>query len=218
MTYLGYLLAAIGVINIWAYSLVGVWLVGFLGTTGVVILTFVVGLFTSSVLGNLLAFWVLNNSMEFKTGDRVQIGETYGDVVELSMFFTRVRTIKDEIISLPNLTVMGKEVKNFSTLPAVLIHIPITLGYNVDQTEAQTLLIQCATETQGILTDGDRKPFVLFTDLGPYTVTYEINAYTDQPNALVTIKSALIDNILREFQRSKIELMSPTYIALRDAK
>jgi len=78
-------------------------------------------------------------------------------------------------------------------------------------------LIKCAEETEGILTDSDNKPFVLLTDLGKYTVTYEINAYTDRPNELVTIKSNLIDNILREFKKSKIQLLSPTYVALREA-
>lgn len=216
LIYLGYALVIIALISIWAYSYVGIWLVGFMGTTLVVTLTFILGLFTSSVLGNILAYWVLNNSMEFKNGDRVQIGDTYGDVVELSMFFTRIRTIKDEIISIPNLAVMGKEVKNFSSLAAVLIHVSVTLGYNVSKEKAKGFLIKCAEQTEGILTNGDKKPFVLLTDLGKYTVTYEVNAYTDKPNALVKIKSDLIDNILSEFKKSKIELLSPTYVALRE--
>lgn len=123
----------------------------------IVALTFVLGLFTSSVLGNILAYSVLNSTMEFKTGDRVQIGEAYGDVVELGFFFTRIKTIKDEIISMPNLTIMGKEVKNFSALETVLIYISVTLGYDVDKDYAKRLLIESAEKTKGILTDANKK-------------------------------------------------------------
>ena len=216
LRYIGYLLVIIALISIWAYSFIGTWMGGALGTAGVLSLTFILGLFTSSVLGNLLAYWVLNNTMEFKAGDRVQIGETYGDVVELSLFFTRIKTIKDEIISMPNLSVMGKDVQNFSALGTVLVHVPVTLGYDVDKEQAKRLLLQSANETPGLLTTGDVKPFVLLLDLGKYTVTYEINAYTDQPNNLIQIKSDLIDNILHAFKIAQVELLSPSYIALRE--
>lgn len=75
LTYVGYILVIVGLMSIWAYSYIGSWLVGTMGTGLVVSLTFVLGLFTSSVLGNILAYWVLNNTMEFTEGDRVQIGD-----------------------------------------------------------------------------------------------------------------------------------------------
>jgi small-conductance mechanosensitive channel len=180
----------------------------------IVALTFILGLFTSSVLGNVLAYTVLEGTNEFKAGDRVQIGESYGDIVEVGVFYTRIKTIKDEIISIPNLTVMNKELKNFSALKEVLIYVSVTLGYDVDKDEAKRLLIESAEKTSGILTS-DKKPFVLLRDLGNYSITYEINAYTDRPNSLVYIKSDLIDNILSEFKKANIEILSPFHIAQR---
>ena len=202
----------------------------------IVALTFILGLFTSSVLGNVLAYSVLEGTNEFKTGDRVQIGESYGDIVEVGIFYTRIKTIKDEIISIPNLTVMNKEMKNFSALKEVLIYVSVSLGYDVDKDQAKRILIESAEKTRGILTTNkkptdsivdiegeektggllkDRKPFVLLRDLGNYSVTYEINAYTDQPNSLVNIKSELIDNILSEFKKAGIEILSPFHVAQR---
>ena len=172
-------------------------------------------MFTSSVLGNVLAYTVLSGSQEFKTGDRVQIGESYGDIIEVGIFFTRIKTIKDEIISIPNLTVMGKELKNFSALKEVLIFVSVSLGYDVDKDQAKRVLIECAEKTHGIVTSVSKKPFVLLRDLGNYAITYEINAYTDQPNELVNIKSELIDNILSEFKKSGIEILSPFHVATR---
>lgn len=213
---LGYVVAGVALVSIWAYSSIGLWLVGTLGTTLIITLTFVLGLFTSSVLGNILAHWVLTNSSKFNVEDRVQIGDVYGDVVEIGLFFTQVKTIKDEVTSIPNLVVMAKEVKNFSAKKMVLIHVPVTLGYGVDKEEAKNLLIKCARETKGIVSGEGKAPFVLFTELDKYTVTYEINAYTDKPAALVVTKSNLIDKILTEFKKANIELLSPAYVALKE--
>ena len=213
--YIAYVVAVLAFVNIWAYSYVGVWLAGALGTGVAVALTFALGLFTSSVLGNVLGYWVINNVMEFEVGDRVQIGDSYGDVMDVGVFFTRIRTIKEETISIPNLLVVGREVKNFSARGAVLIHVAVTLGYNVDKEKAKSLLMESAHETDGILTDGDREPFVLLTNLDKFTVTFEINAYTDKPNELINIKSALIDRILDKFNEAKIELLSPDQVSVR---
>ena len=236
LTYVTYFAAILALIMIWAYSLIGTWIAGFLGTGMIVALTFILGLFTSSVLGNVLAYGVLEVTNEFKTGDRVQIGDSYGDIVEVGMFFTRVKTIKDEIISVPNLTVMNKELKNFSALREVLIHVSVSLGYDVDKDQAKKILIESAEKTSGILTENrptsflrdlegaeetnrtlpaNRRPFVLFRDLGNYAITYEINAYTDQPNSIINIRSELIDNILSEFKKSGIEILSPFHVAQR---
>ena len=236
LTYIIYFAVIVALVLIWAYSFIGAWIAGFLGTGMIVALTFVLGLFTSSVLGNVLAYSVLEGTNEFKIGDRVQIGESYGDIVEVGIFFTRIKTIKDEIISVPNLTVMNKEMKNFSALKEVLIYVSVSLGYEVDKDIAKKILIESAEKTMGILTTNrkptdslkdiespessdiltaNRRPFVLLRDLGNYAITYEVNAYTDQPNSLITIKSELIDNILSEFKKGGIEIVSPFHVAQR---
>lgn len=216
LTYAIYVIAILGIVYVWAYSFLGTYIAGILGSGLIVALTFILGLFTSSVLGNILAYGILDGTDEFKLNDRVQIGEHYGDIIEVGFFFTRIKTIKDEIVSIPNLTIMAKDIKNFSALKNVLIYIPITLGYDIDKEEAKRLLIKCAEMTKDIVTDiPDKKPFVLLKDLGNYTVTYEINAYTDKPQRLVEIKSELIDNILTEFKKANMELLSPTHIAVR---
>ena len=215
LTYLVYLVAVLALILIWAYSFLGTWISGILGTGLILTLTFVLGLFTSSVLGNVLAYAVISGSSEFKRGDRVQIGDSYGDVEEVGIFFTRIKTIKDEIISVPNLTVMGKEIRNFSALKEVLVYVSVTLGYDVDKDQAKRILIESAERTSGITNSPEKKPFVLLRDLGSFAITYEINAYTNQPNMLVRIRSDLIDNILTDFKKAEVEILSPSHFAIR---
>jgi small-conductance mechanosensitive channel len=218
LTYFVYFTAIVALILIWAYSFIGDWISSVLGTGLVISLTFILGLFTSSVLGNVLAYAILGGTNEFKVGDRVQVGESYGDIDEIGFFFTRIKTIKDEIISIPNLMIMSKEIRNFSALKEVLIYVSVTLGYDIDKDEAQKLLIESAQKTTGIIAGPGRLPFVLLRDLGNYSITYEINAYTNQPNRLVFIKSELINNILDDFKRAGVEIMSPTHVAVRDSE
>ncbi|MFA5571990.1 MAG: mechanosensitive ion channel domain-containing protein [Candidatus Bathyarchaeia archaeon] len=217
LTYLVYIIAIIGLILIWAYSFIGTWVADLLGNGLVIMVTFILGLFSSSVLGNVLGFAILDGTNEFKVGDRVQIGESTGDVVEIGVFFTRIKTIKDEIISIPNLTVMGKEIRNLSALKQVLLYVQVTLGYDLDKDHARQLLIESARRTKGILLKR-KPPFVLLRDLGVYNITYEINAYINEPNRMVEIKSELIDNILTDFKKAGVDILSPTHISLRNSE
>lgn len=218
LTYLVYVIVAIALVLIWAYTAVGTWVAEFLGNGLVILITFILGLFSSSVLGNVLGYAILGGTNEFKVGDRVKIGDTYGDILEIGVFFTRVGTIKDEVISIPNLTVMSKEIQNFSALKEVLIYQVVTLGYDIDKDQAINLMVGAAKRTSGILQNEGKAPFVLFRDLSNYSITYEINAYTDKPNLLIEIKSELISNLLDDFKKAGVEIMSPQHIAIRSSE
>jgi small-conductance mechanosensitive channel len=218
LTYLVYVAVGIALILIWAYTAVGTWVAEFLGNGLVILLTFILGLFSSSVLGNVLGYAILGGTNEFKEGDRVKIGDSYVDIIEVGVFFTRVKTIKDEIISIPNLAVMSKEIQNYSALKEVLIYIPVTLGYDIDKDTAVGLLVGSAKRTNNIIQNEGKEPFVLFRDLGNYSITYEINAYTDKPNLLIETKSELINNLLDDFKKAGVEIMSPTHIAIRTSE
>jgi small-conductance mechanosensitive channel len=217
LTYLVYIIAIVALVLIWAYSFIGTWVADLLGNGLVIMLTFILGLFSSSVLGNVLGYAILGGTNEFKIGDRVQIGDSYGDIIEIGFFFTRIKTIKDEIISIPNLIVMNKEIRNLSTLKEVILYVQITLGYDVDKDQAQRILIESAQKTTGVLFSPDKAPFVLLRELGPFSVTYELNVYTNEPNRIIYIKSDLINNMLSDFKKAGIDTTPPTYIAIKSS-
>ena len=185
-----------------------------LSTTFIIIATFFIGLFTSSVLGNLIAHEALRQSGGISVGDRIEIKDkVYGDVVSRGPFFVKVKTIKDEIITVPNLEVVNNSVTNYSAYERVIIHVPVTLGYNVNKELAKKLLIDAARRTKYILFSPH--PFVLLLELGNYTVTYEINAYTNRPNDIINIKSELIENVIDIFSANKVEILSPAFTVFR---
>ena len=215
LTYIVYFIVVGALVIIWAYPLIGSWLSDVLGNSLVIMLTFVLGLLSSSVLGNVLGYAIIGGTHEINVGDRIQIDDIHGDVVDVGFFFTHIRTLRDEIVSLPNLTIMNKEIHNFSVMQKVAIYVQVTLGYDVDKDYAQTTLIEAALKTEGILSSHDKAPFVLLRELGAYSITYELNAYTDNPNQLVQIKSALINNMLIELKKAGITIATPTIVTIK---
>jgi small-conductance mechanosensitive channel len=215
LTYFVYFITIGALIFIWAYETIGPWVADLLGNGLVIMVTFILGLFSSSVLGNILGYTILSGTHEFKVGDRVQIGDVHGDIVDLGFFFIHVRTIRDEVISIPNLTVMNREIHNYSVMREVALNVQVTLGYDVDKDYAQETLIGAATKTSGILSVSERAPFVLLRELGAYSVTYDLNAFTDEPNRLAQIKSELISNMLIDLKKAGIIIATPTLVAIK---
>ena len=73
------------------------------------------------------------------------------------------------------------------------------------------MLLEAAQRTPGLLRDP--LPFVLQTSLGDFAITYEINAYSDQPLTTDTLYTALHRSILDIFNEYGVQIMTPAYIA-----
>lgn len=172
---------------------------------------------SAGALGNVVAGLVLTYMRAFKIGDRVKIGEVTGDVIEKSLLVTRVRTIQNELISIPNSTVMNNHTINYSSdAPdkGLIVHTTVTIGYDAPWRQVHQLLIDAALATPMI--EQEPKPYVLQTSLDDYYVSYRINAFTKEPNRQAVIYSHLHANIQDKFNEAGVEIMSPHYKALRD--
>jgi len=172
---------------------------------------------SAGALGNVVAGLVLTYMRAFKIGDRVTIGEVTGDVIEKTLLVTRLRTIQNEIVSVPNSTVMNNHTVNFSsdaTTNGLILHTTVTIGYDAPWRQVHQLLIDAALSTQ--LIESEPAPYVLQTSLDDYYVSYRINAYTKMPNQQAKIYSQLHQNIQDKFNEAGVEIMSPHYNALRD--
>jgi len=168
-------------------------------------------------LSNIIAGLILTYMRLFKIGDRVKIGEVVGDVIEKSLLVTRIRTIKNEVISIPNSTVMNSHTVNYSSdAPdkGLIIHTTVTIGYDVPWRDIHQALMDAALKTELIL--HEPAPFVLQTSLDDFYVSYQINGYIKEPNKQATIYSSLHQNIQDVCNERGIEILSPHYRSERD--
>ncbi len=172
---------------------------------------------SASSIANMVAGVVLTYMRAFDMGDRVKIADTIGDVVEKTLLVTRIRTIKNVDITIPNAMVLGSHIINFSSSAkerGLILHTGVTIGYDVPWKKVHELLINAARASQHVL--AEPAPFVLQTSLDDFYVSYELNAYTDQPGIMAKIYSELHQNIQDKFNEAGVEILSPHYGAMRD--
>lgn len=173
---------------------------------------------STAAISNIVAGIVITYMRPFKVGDRVEIGNTVGDVTERSLLVTRVKTIKNLDVTVPNSTILGNHIVNFTKNAkeeiGVILHTSVTIGYDVPSGDVIKALIKGAKETQLILEKPE--PFVLVKRLDDFYIHYEINCHTKNPEKSALIYSALHENIKNEMHNSGIEILSPHYSAIRD--
>jgi small-conductance mechanosensitive channel len=172
---------------------------------------------SSSALSNIVAGVVLTYTGAFKLGDRVKVSDAVGDVVESNLLITRIRTIKNVDITVPNAMVLASQITNFSSSAqehGLILHTTVTIGYDAPWRTVHELLIAAARATENILELP--APFVFQTSLDDFYVSYEINAYTDTPSVMARTYSDLHRNIQETFNEAGVEIMSPHYSSLRD--
>ena len=172
---------------------------------------------SAGALGNIVSGLVLTYMRAYRIGDRVRIGEAIGDVVEKTLLVTRLKTIKNEIISIPNSSVMTAQTTNFTEEAAktgLIVHSTITIGYDSPWRQVHELMIKAALATN--LIEKDPPPFVFQTSLNDFYISYEINAYTKAASQQPQIYSDLHQHIQDAFNEAGVEIMSPHYKMVRD--
>jgi len=171
----------------------------------------------TTAINNIISGVVLTYTRSFRNGDRVQIGDVQGDVIEKGLFVTRLRSWSNEAITIPNGKVLSGDVVNLSAATredGLAILIPAGIGYDTDWRQVHELMERAALETEGI--EAEPKPFVLQTELDSYAISYLLVAKTMEPKQKRRIESALRQNVLDLFNEAGIEIMTPSVTAVRD--
>ncbi len=182
-----------------------------------VFLGLLISLGSSSAISNIIAGLVIIYMRAFKIGDRVKIGDTTGDVIEKTMLVTRLRTIKNEEVTIPNSSILNGNTINYSVEshgPGLILHSTVTIGYDVPWRQVHDLLINAALQVEEVIKEP--KPFVLQTSLDDFYVSYQINAYTQESKKAAKSYSDLHSAIQDAFTEAGVEIMSPHYRASRD--
>ena len=177
----------------------------------------IVSLGSSTVIGNIIAGLVITYMRPFKIGDCIKLNDTTGNVVEKTPLVTRIRTPKNEVVTIPNSFVMSSHTVNFSQSAreyGLIIHSEVSIGYDVPWRTVNKLLVEAALNTPGVV--DDPRPFVLSTSLSDWYPVYQVNAYIKDADRLAEIYSDLHQNIQDRFNEAGVEIMSPHYMAVRD--
>jgi small-conductance mechanosensitive channel len=168
---------------------------------------------STSAVANIVAGVILTYMRSFRVGEVVRIQDTVGLVVNHSLLVTRLRTPKNVEVTIPNSTILGTHVVNYSVEARkgrLILPTSITIGYDTPWRQVHALLHMAAEKTTDILKEP--QPFVLQSALNDFYVTYELNVYSDAPEHMPRIYSELHQNIQDAFNEYGVQIMSPNYV------
>ena len=167
---------------------------------------------SSSAVANLIAGYMLIYRRAFKLGDRVQIGDVMGDVTESRIQVTRLRTVKNEEVVIPNSQILAAQVTNYSALAhtqGLILHTMVGIGYETPWRQVEAMLLIAAERTPGILCSP--APFVLQRALADFAVNYELNVYCEDAVRMLDVYTDLHRQILDVFNEYGVQIMTPAY-------
>jgi len=169
---------------------------------------------SSNAIGNLVAGLVITYMRPFKIGDRVQIKDITGFVVEKTLMVVRLKTHKNEYVTFPNIMILGSSIINYNTSSdededGLILHTEISFGYSTPWQTIHEILINAALATEFVLKKP--KPFVLQTKLDDFYACYQINCYTKEVARIPGIYAELYENIQNGFKEAGLDMTTPYY-------
>ncbi|MDR3296823.1 MAG: mechanosensitive ion channel family protein [Prevotellaceae bacterium] len=170
---------------------------------------------STSIISNIVAGLIITYMRPFQEGDRIRMGEHLGDVVEKTALVTRLKTPKNEIITIPNANLLTAQTINYTASAndyGLILHVKVTMGYTEPWRRIHELLMEAGLKTPGVLQEP--KPFVLQVALDDFCVEYQINVYTRQANNMQNIYSDLYSNVQDILLREGINMAVPHQIVV----
>ena len=166
----------------------------------------------SSAMASLIAGYTVTYRRAFRVGDRITVGDLTGEVSDVRLLVTHMRTAKNEEVVVPNSLVLQNHVVNYTKLArshGLILHTTVSIGYETPWRQVEAMLLLAAERTEGVLREPT--PFVLENALGDFAVTYELNAYVDTTKLLPQRYADLHRNVLDVFNEYGVQIMTPAY-------
>ena len=169
---------------------------------------------SSSLLANIIAGYTMAYRRAFHVGDRIKVGDLMGDVTQIGLMVTHMRSIKNEELVVPNSVILNSNVINYSSLArerGLILHTTVGIGYETPWRQVEAMLLMAAERTPGLVREP--APFVLQLSLNDFAVTYQLNVYCAQPSEMYRLYTELHRSVLDVFNEYGVQIMTPAYIA-----
>lgn len=179
---------------------------GILATAGVASLA--ISLAAQDTLGNMLAGFMVMLDRPYKVGDRIETNGLLGDVVDIGGRTTRLRTLDNTVIVIPNSDLASSRVINHTNpTPRTIVKLLIGVGYDSDLEKVKNILNEIMVNNPKVLKDPP--PASYFVEFGESSLNLQclcsINNYTD----ILKVRDELNSAIKSRFEAENIEIPYP---------
>lgn len=168
---------------------------------------------SSSAVSNTIAGFIITYMRPFRVGDWIKVANVEGKVIEKTFLVTRIRTIHNEDVTVPNSAILAGHTVNYSSAAqedGLIVNAKAGFIYELEVDFVHQILKRAALKTPFI--DTTREPFIFHTQLNDFYALYEINAYTHHPDRMYFIQSDLYLNIQRICKEVGVNMVIPQKI------
>ena len=170
-----------------------------------IVLSAVLGLSSTTFIGNALAGIALKMRKSFRPGDFITVNDVFGRVTEQGLFHTEIQTIDRDLTTLPNMSLASHAVK-VTRSSGSFINVECSLGYDVNRLKIEEALLKAARNA------GLEEPFVHIISLGDFSIVYRVHGLLIDVKSIVSAKSRLTAAVIDALHDADIEILSPNFM------
>ena len=143
----------------------------------------------------------------FRVGDNVQTSDTFGTVEDITLRSTRVRTLNNTVMVLPNVQMVNQKLINHTMMGTLRVEVLFGIAYKESPQAAREVVLK--------LTRGDRRlhpdfpPQVVVTELGDSSVNMALRVYLKNPKLEVPVRFEYTEKVFGALGEAGIEIPFP---------
>lgn len=184
-----------------------------LGTFGGIITAVtgtILGFAAVNTLGNAIAGLIVMTSKPFTLGDRIFFNDQYADVIDIGIIYTKMNTLDNVLISVPNQTLLTSQIENYGKKKLVRRKCTITAGFEYDFLTIQNFLFEALDQVKHIRANPE--PYVRITNIEKFAVEYTLYYFISEVKLLRQIEGNVNKRVLELAKKYEIDLSTPNLI------
>jgi MscS family membrane protein len=173
-----------------------------------------IGFAAKDTLSNLIAGILLIIDRPFEVGDRIEIwsapknSATWGDVIDIGLRATKIRTTDNIVIVIPNNEIMKRDIINYTTITdEIRVRIPIGIAYDADVKKAKEIVKDISLELDWVMRNPP--PKVVVRSFGDSAVNLQARVWIKEPRRRIDTISYITDRVKEVFEQEGIEIPFP---------
>lgn len=166
-----------------------------------------IGFGLQNIANNFISGVIILFERPIKEGDFVEVDGMYGTVVAIAARSTRIKTLSDVMIIVPNSFFIEKRVINRSYTERASVDITVTVAYGTDLDKVKHILLDLASSHELVLKEP--QPVVRFAELADSGIVVKLWVAVKNQEIQGLVKSDINYNVLKKFTENNIEIPYP---------
>jgi small-conductance mechanosensitive channel len=173
-----------------------------------------IGFAAKDTLSNVIAGLLLIIDRPFEVGDRIEVwsapvnSATWGDVIDIGLRATKIRTTDNIVIVIPNNEIMKRDIINYiTTAKEIRVRVPVGVAYDANVSKAKEIITKISLELDWVMREPS--PKVVVKSFGNSAVNLEARIWIDNPRLRMDTISHITDRVKEAFQEEGIEIPFP---------